>query len=75
MTELSIREARNALGHLDQFLAENKEIIITRHGKRIARILPLRENISRPSHDDLRKKMGTFNVTSADLIREERDER
>jgi antitoxin (DNA-binding transcriptional repressor) of toxin-antitoxin stability system len=75
MNEISIREARNALGHLDEFLAENGEMIITRHGKRIARILPMRENISRPSHDDLRKKMGTFSVSSAELIREERDER
>ena len=75
MNELSIREARNALGHLDEFLAENGEMIITRHGKRIARILPLRENISRPTHDDLREKMGKFSTSSAELIREDRDER
>jgi antitoxin (DNA-binding transcriptional repressor) of toxin-antitoxin stability system len=75
MHELSIREVRNALGHLDEYLAENGEMIITRHGKRIARILPLHEDISRPTHDDLRAKMGKFSVGSEQLIREERDER
>lgn len=75
MKELSIREARAALGHLDEFLANNGEMIITRHGKAIARILPMREQVSRPTHDDLKQKMGKFSTASAQLIREDRDER
>lgn len=75
MTELSIREMRNALAHLDELLAKNGEIIITKHGKAIARILPMREKIQRPTHDELRKKMGKFSITAAQLIREDRDAR
>jgi antitoxin (DNA-binding transcriptional repressor) of toxin-antitoxin stability system len=75
MTELSIREMRNALAHLDELLAKSGEIIITRHGKAIARILPMREKIQRPTNDELRKKMGKFTPTAAELIREDRDAR
>ncbi len=75
LMELSIREARNALGHLDEYLSKNGEIIITRHGKAIARILPLREQMTRPSHDDLKQKIGKFSIASVDLIRADRDER
>lgn len=54
MQQLNIREMRNILGTLDQLVEQEQEIIITRHKKVIARILPMQPTKKRPSHADLR---------------------
>ena len=38
MQMLSVREMRNQLGRLDKLLAEEQEIIVTRHNTPLARI-------------------------------------
>ncbi len=53
MQTLSIREMRNQLGKLDKLLAEEKEIIVTRHNIPLARILPVRGKKKRPDHKAL----------------------
>jgi len=75
MHELSVREIRSAIGKLDKLVGERGELIVTRHGKPIARILPICHATSRPSHADLRKRMALLKNSSASLISEERDER
>ena len=75
MHELSVREIRSAIGKLDKLVSERGELIVTRHGKPIARILPICHDTSRPSHADLRKRMALLKNSSASLISEERDER
>ena len=50
MRTLSIREMRNQLGNLVALVAEDHELIVTRHNRLIARILPIREKLSRPNH-------------------------
>lgn len=74
MQQLNIREMRNILGNLDQLVQKEQEIIITRHKKAIARILPIQPLKKRPSHADLRQ-LSQSKICSADLIREDRDER
>lgn len=72
MRTLSIRETRGALSKLDELLAEEKELIVTRRGKPVARIVSLQQTAA-PSHAELRAQTGRLNRPSAELIGEERD--
>lgn len=74
MKTLSIREMRSALGKLDQILADEREIIVARRGRAIARVLPIRPLHEMPSHADLREQMPRLS-SSAERIREDRDAR
>ncbi|MEZ5536443.1 MAG: type II toxin-antitoxin system Phd/YefM family antitoxin [Thiolinea sp.] len=73
--ELSIREVRQKLPQLQEILDEYNEIIITRHGQPLARLLPVGKTRPRPSHNDLRAMQPELLTSSAELIREDRDER
>lgn len=75
MKTLSVREARAALARVDDILAEEGEIVITRRGKPVARLLPARARKPIPSHADLRASIRPQSVPSEVLIRAERDER
>ena len=73
--ELNIREMRASLGQLDALIAAEGELVIRRRGEPIARVLPMRPQRCLPSHADLRQRMPRLQAPSADLIRNERDER
>lgn len=76
MKTLTIRQIRQSLSCLDQLLASEGEIAVTRRGVKIARILPLAEsNRIVPSHKDLREKMPRMTCDSSSLVREDRDAR
>lgn len=75
MRELSIREFRASIGHLNQLAEQLGEIIVTNRGRPILRILPIHAKINRPHHRDLRQKTSLLKTSSAQLIREDRDER
>jgi antitoxin (DNA-binding transcriptional repressor) of toxin-antitoxin stability system len=75
MPTLNIREARNALGHLEELLTTSGELIITKHGNAIARILPVQGKLQRPSHEDLHCLTPKLSVSSEKLVRDSRDER
>jgi len=64
MHKINIRKMRTSIG-----------LIVTRHGKAIARILPVRRQRQRPSHSDLRNRTERLATGSEILIRGERDER
>jgi prevent-host-death family protein len=49
MRSVSVREMRTALPRLEQLLAEEGEIVITRNGKPVARVLPTRTARSIPA--------------------------
>lgn len=72
MRTLSIREARNSLSRLDELLGREKELIITRRGKPIAKIVSLQQS-EIPTHADLRNETKRLARSSAELIREDRD--
>ena len=78
MKALNIREIRQELSHLDELLAKEGELLVTRHGKPIARVLPL-EPVSPPRHMPslkwLRDQMPFQETPSEVLIREDRDAR
>ena len=41
MKTVTIREAREGLSHPEQMFADDDEVIVTRHGEPVARILPI----------------------------------
>ena len=75
MKTLSIREMRAALTNLDKLLAKRGEVIITRRGRAVARVLPMPSGRAMPSHRDLRAMMPRQSVPSEVYIREDRDAR
>ena len=75
MKKLSIREARQSLSHLDHLLEIEEEVMITRRGKAIARLVGINRKKPIPSHRDLRERMSPIRRGSEKLIREERDSR
>jgi antitoxin (DNA-binding transcriptional repressor) of toxin-antitoxin stability system len=75
MQTLSIREMRNQLGKLDTLIIKEHELIITRHNKPVARILPIKGEKPRPSHKALRASLPFQDLSSENLQRIDRDER
>ena len=75
MKQVSIRDVRSVLSHLDDVLAAEGELVITRHGKPIARLLPVGEGAGMPSHADFRKTMPRLRTGSEVAVRADRDGR
>lgn len=75
MKTLSIREMRNTLGQLESLVLNSGELIITRHGTPIARVLPIEGRKPKPTHAALRQKMAPLAQPSEELIAAERDDR
>jgi prevent-host-death family protein len=75
MRSVSVREMRVALPRLEELLAEEGEILITRNGKPVARVLPTVSEQGIPSRSELRRRMRRVKVGSEVLIREDRDAR
>ena len=75
MISLSIREMRAALTRLDEILTREGEILVTKRGRAIARLVPVRPAASMPSHADLRARMPRLTVPSEVLVRQDRDGR
>jgi len=75
MKELNVREMRASLGRLDELVEEAGELVISRRGKPIARVLPVSRQRQRPDHAHLRQRTSLLTTPSAELIRAERDER
>jgi prevent-host-death family protein len=73
--EMSIREMRQQLTQLQLVLEKTSEIIITRHGKPLARLLPMTKSRQRPDHAKLRALQPRLRIASETLIRADRDER
>jgi prevent-host-death family protein len=73
MRMLSIRELREALSHVDRLLRDEGEVVVTRHGHPVARLVPLKAPQIAPSHASLRASMPRMRVPSEDLIRADRE--
>jgi prevent-host-death family protein len=73
MRQLTIREARRAISHLDRLFAEESEVTITRRGEPVARLVAICGRKAIPSHRDLREAMPRMRRGSERLIREDRD--
>jgi prevent-host-death family protein len=47
MHEFGAFEAKNKLGHLLDLVEQGEEVLITRHGREVARLVPARQHASR----------------------------
>jgi antitoxin (DNA-binding transcriptional repressor) of toxin-antitoxin stability system len=75
MKQVSIRAVRSVLSQLDEILAAEGELLITRHGKPIARLLPVGQGAGMPSHADFRNTMPRLRTGSEVAVRADRDGR
>ena len=75
MRELTIREMRQKLGSLDQLVQNEGELLVTRRGVPIARVLPVKGRRARPGHRALRSAMPKLKVPSESIVRDDRDQR
>ena len=75
MKKLSIREVRKELAQLDELIRREGEVLITRRGKPIARLLPVGVAKAPQSHAALRASMPRTLVGSEVRVREDRDQR
>ncbi len=67
--EMSIREMRQQLIQLQVVLEKTPEIIIMRHGKPLARLLPMAKARRRPDHAKLRALQPRLRIASETMIR------
>lgn len=72
---LSIREIRKELAQLDELVRREGEVVVTRRGRPIARLLPVRARRPMPSHAELRTSQPRLKKGSEWHVRAERDER
>jgi prevent-host-death family protein len=72
---MSIREVRAELGRLGEVLETEGEVVVTRHGRPIARVVPLGAPRKRPRHDVLRASMPRLERGSEEVVRADRDAR
>lgn len=70
---MNIREMRNNLGRLDELLDEEGEIILTKNNQPIAKVVSVKPRKKLPSNADLWAMQKYSHVSSAQLIREDRD--
>ena len=75
MRTMTIRELRAELGRLREVLENEGEVVVTRHGKPIARVVPLGAPRKRPRHDELRASMPRLARGSEEVVRADRDAR
>lgn len=75
MREMSVRELRDSLSSLGEILDRDGEVVLTRHGRPMARLVPLNVCCTAPSHADLRSQMPYLSTSSEQLVRADRDHR
>ena len=75
MRNLTIREARQSLSHLDRLLEAEGEVTITRRGIPVAHVVQVGRKREMPSRKSLRESMPRMKRGSERLVREERDAR
>ena len=73
MREMSVRQLREALPSLEQIVEQEGELLLTRHGHPVAKVVSLHPCREVPTHADLRASMAYSAVGSEALIRAERD--
>jgi prevent-host-death family protein len=73
MRSLSIRELRDSLSSITRIVEDEGEVTLTRHGRPLVKLVPLRPARTAPSHADLRAGMPRMTVSSEELIRVDRE--
>jgi antitoxin (DNA-binding transcriptional repressor) of toxin-antitoxin stability system len=69
---ISIRGLRASLASLSELLERDGELVVTRQGRPLAKLVPFAPGRTAPSHADLRAGMPDMGVPSEDPVRAER---
>lgn len=72
MRTMSIRELRDSLSFIGEIADREGEVVLTRHGRPLARLVSLSPTRRAPSHADLRADMPYMAVPSEQLVRADR---
>ncbi len=77
MQKVSVREARQHIGQLLSAVSAGDEIIITRRGKPVAKLVTINDDdeLRFPDRHEFRSNLPLSKQSSTTLIREIRDER
>ena len=75
MKTLNIRKVRSALSRLEELVGKEGEVVVTRRGKPLARILPMQTRQGIPSRATWRASMPKVKVSREVLIRPDRESR
>ncbi len=75
MKTVNVRELRIGIPRLREILAKEHELLLVSNGEPVARILPAPAKRHVPSLAAHRAKMRVLDVSTADLLREDRDRR
>ena len=75
MKTINVRELRALTPRLKEALAKEQELVLVSNGEAVARILPVHPRRQVPSLAAHRAGMKMLPVSTASLIREERDKR
>lgn len=75
MKTITIREAREGLSHPEQMFADNDEVIVTRHGEPVARILPIKPRPVFRSLAEFRASQKPLTPPLSQTVIEDREER
>lgn len=70
---MSIRELRASLTTIAEIVETEGDVVLTRHGRPLAKLVPLTPSRTAPSHADLRAGMPYLAISSEDLIRADRE--
>lgn len=76
MKTITIREAREGLSHPEQLFANNDEVVVTRRGEPVARILPI--TLTKPKFRSLaafRASQKLLDPPLSQTVAEDREER
>jgi prevent-host-death family protein len=73
MREMSVRELRDSLPSIGEIVGRDGEVVVTRHGRPIAKVVPLSPGRKAPSHASLRAGMARVAVGSEVLVRADRE--
>jgi prevent-host-death family protein len=73
MRTMSIRELRVSLSAISEIVEKEGDVVLTRHGRPLVRLVPLNPVRGAPSHADLRASMPRMPVPSEQLIRADRE--
>jgi antitoxin (DNA-binding transcriptional repressor) of toxin-antitoxin stability system len=75
MKTLTIREAREGLSHPETLFADADEVVVTRHGEPVARLLPINSKPRVRSLKDFLASQPMQTVPSEVIVAQDREER
>lgn len=75
MRSITIREAREGLSHPELLFADNDEVIVTRHGEPVARILPIKPRSNLHSLKNFLASQPMQTVPSEAVLAADREDR